>query len=288
MSDLILTILFGGMGYWKFKNRKILLGIIWFCTFGAFGIGWIYDIVSAYKVFAKPKNKISAAPQSPLAPTSTPVPLPVPQPVQQRSTATAPIVQSAISSRWVEADPVGEISRANIGKPAGPLGCYLTYTPAVLEPPTEKQLAYLKDLGVSVPDGATKQDASCMISRATGEDSKEGPSPELVALALSLGTKFSAYIGADHLLFSIVGSASSRDRAALYAYAVQQSLAGSPFGNMLTDPSSDRFYDFADVVLADASLVKSLEGREPHDYLKPQRGTKIYKTAVAFLEGSAP
>lgn len=234
------------------------------------------------------------APQAPsyAQPAAAPVvpaaPRPVPQPVQQRPAAPVPVVQSAISSRWVESAPAGELSRANIGKPAGPLGCYLTYTPAVLEPPTEKQLAYLKDLGVPVPVGATKQDASCMISRATGEDSKEGPSSELVALALSLGTKFSAYIGANHLLFSVVGYASGRDRAALYAYAVQQSLVGRPFGNMLTDPSRDLFYAFADVVAADASLVKSLEGREPSDYLKPQRSTKIFKAAAAFLAGGTP
>lgn len=109
MSDLILTILFGGMGYWKFKNRKILLGIIWFCTFGAFGIGWIYDIVSACKAFTKPKIKISAAPQSSLAPTSTPVPLPVPQPMQETVAtvpASAPCSVSQPVRQQVADDPV--------------------------------------------------------------------------------------------------------------------------------------------------------------------------------------
>lgn len=149
--------------------------------------------------------------------------------------------------------------------------------------PTERQLDYLKDLGVVIPDGITKDDASCMISRATGEDSEEGPSPALVALAFGMKKYFSAFIGADGLLRDIVYGASDREKAALYAYGVQQSMRGGSFGNMLEDPALSVFYGFADKVLNDEALLRSLSGREPGDYKNPHRGTTIYKAAAAYL-----
>lgn len=418
MLDIILTVLFGWAGYWKFKNGKIGLGILWILTFGAFGFGWLYDIVFALVAFvnstkttasqSKPAPRpavpapvlrpgappvsaprpgtptpapvlrpVAPAPVStprPVAPAPAPVlrpvvPAPVsaprllPQTVQQwrkwgaihsepdqqkritsakkaentpltidknsavgsfsgshgvysttletcncadfsnRNKPCKHIYRLAIECGLIDAGafysdrnavkspddevPVVALSHVNIGKPIGSLGCYLTYTPDVLEPPTDRQLAYLKDLGVLIPSGVTKQDASCMISRATGDDSEEGPSSELVDLAIAFGVKFSAFIGAENLLYYVVSSISGKDRAALYAYAVQQSLADRPFGNMLADPDRDRFYAFADIVTADASLIKSLDGRRATDFLKPQRSTKIYKAAAAFLEGGA-
>ena len=151
--------------------------------------------------------------------------------------------------------------------------------------PSERQLAYLKDLGVFIPDGITNVDASCMISRATGEDDLKSPGPELVALADGLGTEFSAYVGARGLIACIYTQASERDRAALYAYAVRQSLKGAAFGNMLSDPEHGVFYDFADRVLADPALLRSLNGRDATDLQHPHKGTAIYKAAAAHFAG---
>lgn len=151
--------------------------------------------------------------------------------------------------------------------------------------PSEKQLDYLKDIGVVIPDGITNVDASCMISRATGEDSLEGPPPSLVALAVGLKTYFSAFVGADGLLRDIIDQASDRNRAALYAYGVRQSMRGASFENMLEDPDLAVFYGFADQVTNDAPLLRSLKGRDPGDYKKPNCGTAIYKAAVAYLTG---
>lgn len=54
MLDLILTIIFGGFGYWQFKQGKTSYGIIWLFTGGLCGIGWVIDIFSAYKAYKKP------------------------------------------------------------------------------------------------------------------------------------------------------------------------------------------------------------------------------------------
>jgi hypothetical protein len=42
---LIITILFGWLGVHRFMSGQIGMGILYFCTFGLFTIGWIYDIV---------------------------------------------------------------------------------------------------------------------------------------------------------------------------------------------------------------------------------------------------
>lgn len=185
----------------------------------------------------------------------------------------------------VKREPVGELSHLDFENPAGELGCFLNYEPRVLREPSEKQLAYLKDLGVFIPDGITNVDASCMIGRATGEDDPEGPGPELAALAAGLGTRFSAFISAAGLLRAIVEQADEKERAALFAYGVRQSLLGSTFGNMLEDPEVGAFYAFADRVVADPALLRSLNGRAAEDYLHPHKGTAIYKAAAALFSG---
>ncbi len=39
-----LCLFFGELGIHKFYEGKILLGIIYLCTVGLFGVGWIIDI----------------------------------------------------------------------------------------------------------------------------------------------------------------------------------------------------------------------------------------------------
>lgn len=42
---LLLCIFLGGLGVHKFYEGKILLGLVYLCTCGIFGIGWIIDII---------------------------------------------------------------------------------------------------------------------------------------------------------------------------------------------------------------------------------------------------
>lgn len=46
---LLLTILFGWAGYYRFKKKQIGLGLLYLFTFGLFCIGWMIDIYSAFK-----------------------------------------------------------------------------------------------------------------------------------------------------------------------------------------------------------------------------------------------
>ena len=43
-TDLLLCIFLGTLGVHRFYEGKIGTGILWLCTIGLFGIGWIVDI----------------------------------------------------------------------------------------------------------------------------------------------------------------------------------------------------------------------------------------------------
>lgn len=44
-TALLITIFLGGLGVHRFMNGKIGTGIIWLCTGGCLGIGWLIDII---------------------------------------------------------------------------------------------------------------------------------------------------------------------------------------------------------------------------------------------------
>ena len=58
---MIITVCFGFLGIHKFLEHKVGLGILYLCTFGLLGFGWIYDsiisIVNCVKVFKNTSNK---------------------------------------------------------------------------------------------------------------------------------------------------------------------------------------------------------------------------------------
>ena len=54
-TDLLLCIFIGTLGVHRFYEGKIGTGILWLCTLGLFGIGWIADIVMIVTNKAKDK-----------------------------------------------------------------------------------------------------------------------------------------------------------------------------------------------------------------------------------------
>lgn len=391
MIDIILTFFLGWAGYWKFKNGKIVLGLVWLFTFGMFGIGWLYDFICACIACTK---SIQSAQKKPTAPTNQPLPppvstpLPEPQPivdavplqtVEQPVVPVPPVPAPQIETiteqqnepdeiiqkenppasdmqedeaveqegddiditfqigirKAVTEDPepevIPELSRLDFGKPVGELGCFLNYSlfqvfgtresgyhgytirtgrtaedairkviqdPEIglappydaeaipFEPPTERQLGVLKKIHMNIPAGLTKEDCKSIISRIYDEDERNGPEKWLVDIADGFGTEFSAFISHAVLFREVVYQADLRHKAILYSYCVYCFDSAKNISNLFADPNKDAFFAFADIVLADKTLIDSLDARESDDYLKPNKGTKIYKTALAYCRSN--
>lgn len=67
------------------------------------------------------------------------------------------------------------------------------------ESPSERQLEYAKELGITIPEGVCRLDVSALISRVTDDD--EGPADEnLASQAHIYGVQFSRYHGRKAIL----------------------------------------------------------------------------------------
>lgn len=167
--------------------------------------------------------------------------------------------------------------------------------------PTEKQINYLLSWNASLPDGASKYDVSAMLSRL--EDSYDtvyekqtpdgneynyirplpSPSVDFARYADDMGLYFSSFVGAETLFNGVVRSLEMRDKIAFFAYCVLCSYHRWDIGNLLSSPYKDRLYEFADIVIQDDALVKSVAQRTPYDYKNIHKGTKIYKAVAEYF-----
>lgn len=58
MGGLMIAIFTGWLGGYRFYKKQPIWGIIYLVSFGLLGIGWIFDIISAYKQMAAYKKPI--------------------------------------------------------------------------------------------------------------------------------------------------------------------------------------------------------------------------------------
>lgn len=124
------------------------------------------------------------------------------------------------------------------------------------EKPTERQIEYAKDLGIKIPNDATKEDLSALISRHLENDSD--PNPELYEFADNRGFCFSKYIGKKALYNLLFNKLEGADKVAFFAFCVYRYLSEDRHANLDTSPHRQVFYDFAQEVINDKSFMTSL------------------------------
>lgn len=167
---------------------------------------------------------------------------------------------------------------------------------------TEAQLQTALDMGISIPGGVSSDDAKMIISRVSRSNdvvkevalSKDlvrqfvrpikSPTDQLARFAFEKGITFSPYISETALVWYVVNKLLLRDRLAFYAYCVVCDNNRERIGNLLDSPLLSKFYSFADSVKENESIVKSLEGRDVDDYLKPNKRTTVYRAYIDYSE----
>ncbi len=45
VTEFLITFFLGVLGIHRFMKKFTMSGILWLCTFGLFGIGWLVDVI---------------------------------------------------------------------------------------------------------------------------------------------------------------------------------------------------------------------------------------------------
>lgn len=125
--------------------------------------------------------------------------------------------------------------------------------------PTDKQLAYAKDLGIPVPEWASKSDVSLLITRLVEEKDFSAPNVQLVEFANAKNVVFSGCAGKKYLYNTIFNNLSDYDKVAFFAFSLYRWLSDDRHGNLETSPLKKMFYDFAKDVIQDDAFMNSLK-----------------------------
>lgn len=295
-----LVTFFGGFfGIHKFIDGKVGMGILYFFTVGLFGIGWIIDTVKALIAIINP-------------PVTSNIGV-----IQNAANSNT----SYNTTEKVSVGEMSKVVFANYNSESRGYCNYAIYDVIAINPvtnrknkvrieaknknnaieivkrekgliepfevdvipfssPTERQTDYALNIGIVLPSDINIEDISAMLTRF--ENGSSGASQELANYADTIGVNFSAYIGYEELL-SCIASLSDRERCALFAYAVNQSLKKEPIGNMLTDARCNAFYSFADYAINNEKVLKSIKDRDIRDFINPYKGTTAYKEAFDYV-----
>nr|WP_295465260.1 hypothetical protein [Mesorhizobium sp.] len=127
------------------------------------------------------------------------------------------------------------------------------------DPATERQIAYLRDLGGTAPAGLTKGDASALIGRA--QNGWPRAEPHLFARARRLKVDVSREASKQQIYAAILTEMRGRpvaELAAWYAFRVYRNGFDRTAGTGIEDPLDPVFIAIGRSVAADASLSAAL------------------------------
>ena len=122
--------------------------------------------------------------------------------------------------------------------------------------PTERQLSYARDLGITIPENISKEDISYLIERTLSKESE--PNPELVEFALSKGILLSSYIGNKGLYNLIFESLNTEDKIAFFTFSIYRWVSDDRHANLDTHSNKDVFYEFVKTVISNDAFMKSM------------------------------
>lgn len=172
------------------------------------------------------------------------------------------------------------------------------------EPPTDAQIAYAQDLGLSIPVGATKQEVSDLLSAHLERD-KPADSRHF-AFADLYGVSYTQYTGKKSIYGRIFAALSppgrEQDLVAWFVYRVHRALVEDRDGAFVAGPDYPTIQQAAAELAKDESVLKSIrryvgtdliwfgEWTAPNGnvYSGGSNQTIAYKRAAALLRELLP
>lgn len=155
-----------------------------------------------------------------------------------------------------------------------------------MDGPSEAQVEYAANVGITIPEGACKEDVSALLTRYEKDDPERATAGFLEYLAAK-GWRHSSLVGYKEMFWQAMKCTESppdeREQIALYAYCAVQGEKGREIGNLLTDPRKERYFAFADRVLADGKLLASFRRQTFREYYQPEKRSAIYQATKELV-----
>jgi hypothetical protein len=171
------------------------------------------------------------------------------------------------------------------------------------DPPTDRQLEYAKDLGISIPPDATKDDLSDLISLKVDKDQ---PSTERHReFVKKYGIELTEFVGKkalfDRIQAALVAPGREKELLSWFTFRVYRELAKSAANAPIQGPDDQTIQEIAEELVSDEKIVKSIrryEGREliwfgewtsPDGYVHTggSNRTVAYKQVLSLLKEKA-
>lgn len=135
------------------------------------------------------------------------------------------------------------------------------------ELPTERQIAYARDLGISVSAGATKEEVSDLIDARFQKD--KPAALHFQAFAKRHGVLFTQYTGKkslfDRLFARLCRLGREEDMTAWFVFRVYRELVGGKSDVTIKDPDAEVIREIARQLVQDEAVVKSIRRYQGRD-----------------------
>lgn len=156
-----------------------------------------------------------------------------------------------------------------------------------MDPPTERQLPFAKDLNIQIPNGACKEDVICLISRVA-DSIDEIPLPgcpqPLADYLYDKGVLFSAYIGWESAISYAVAYLPEREKCRFYAYCIWCWLRSEDILSPVAHSKAPLFEAFAARASEDSGFLECLAKKYHTNFLAPNGNETTVRTVKAFFQ----
>lgn len=157
------------------------------------------------------------------------------------------------------------------------------------DPPTERQLSYATDLGIIISDNYSKDDISCLITRALYEEDRDDMIPvdqSLAKMAADRDIYLSVFSGEKRALDYLWFKFEEDDKLRFLIFCIHQNLQGEKDYDIGCSSYLDLYDRFVESHRDDQQLRRSLSryvGSDLSLHKAPNRNRMAYTIVTEFL-----